>query len=229
MGTTVADGREKVEPEKPELMLPVLKPVPEKPIVPDVQQVGTAINQAPVQWQVRPLDSRPNLQALLEREQTNEHSSRQTTPPPSTASTPMDTLHLSKCVSAQVSKRSSVVNDSHDLRIMYEAQVTSMSVRNKVQRFEASHVTTSTHSSGVSTPPFKQKKQQQPQRILKENAVPAFLLREPEVTTNAPEASKVAKTPSFPVQQKTVRNSQSFSSFPDVQIRPKTSAKLLNG
>jgi len=236
--TTVADGREKVEPEKPELMLPVLKPVPEKPIVPDVQQVGTAINQAPVQWQVRPLDSRPNLQALLEREQTNEHSSRQTTPPPSTASTPMDTPHLSKCVSAQVSKRSSVVNDSHDLRIMYEAQVTSMSVRNKVQRFEASHVTTSTHSSGVSTPPFKQMKQQQPQRILKENAVPAFLLREPEVTTNAPEASKVAKTPSFPVQQKTVaapvqptpvRNSQSFSSFPDVQIRPKTSAKLLNG
>ena len=136
----------------------------------------------------------------------------------------------------QVSKRSSVVNDSHDLRIMYEAQVTSMSVRNKVQRFEASHVTTSTHSSGVSTPPFKQMKQQQPQRILKENAVPAFLLREPEVTTNAPEASKVAKTPSFPVQQKTVaapvqptpvRNSQSFSSFPDVQIRPKTSGNFI--
>ena len=107
--TTVADGREKVEPEKPELMLPVLKPVPEKPIVPDVQQVGTAINQAPVQWQVRPLDSRPNLQALLEREQTNEHSNRQTTPPPSTASTPMDTPHLSKCVSAQVNQKFTVI------------------------------------------------------------------------------------------------------------------------
>jgi len=232
---TVVDSPHKPEPEKPELMLPVLKPVPEKPTVVDGQQAGTAINQPPVQWQVRPLDSRPNLQALLEREQASERSSRQPSPLASSVSTPIETPHLSRIIPAQVSKRASVVSNEEDLRVMYEAQVMHMSVRNKVQRFEASHGgTTSQESSGTATPLVKQTKPQQPQRILKENAVPAFLLREPVAATKTLDTSQVTKTQSFSVQQKAVakpiqptpvQSSQSFSSFPTVQMRPKTTAK----
>lgn len=230
-------SQQKPEPEKPELVLPVLKPVPEKPTAVDGPP-SSAVNQPPVHWQVRPLDSRPNLQALLEREQTSERSSRQTTPPPSAASTPMDTPRLSRSFPTQVTKRMSTASEDDGLRVMYEAQVTHMSVRNKVQRFEASHGSSTPRSSGsgVHTPPFKQPKQQQPQRILKENAVPAFLIREkPDAAGKTVETTKAIKTPSFPVQQKAaaapvqptaVRNSQSFSSFPTVQMRPKTSAKL---
>ncbi|XP_057365531.1 uncharacterized protein LOC130686425 [Daphnia carinata] len=51
---------------EPELILPTLRPVPEKTAEPSD---SANVDAAPaVQWELPPLDSRPNLQALLERE-----------------------------------------------------------------------------------------------------------------------------------------------------------------
>ena len=51
--------------QEPELVLPTLRPVPEKAVEPFD---NIAAEPTPVQWELPPLDSRPNLQALLERE-----------------------------------------------------------------------------------------------------------------------------------------------------------------
>uniref|UniRef100_A0A0P4YVP3 Uncharacterized protein n=1 Tax=Daphnia magna TaxID=35525 RepID=A0A0P4YVP3_9CRUS len=52
--------------QEPELILPTLRPVPEKTVEPSD---SAAVDTTPaVQWELPPLDSRPNLQALLERE-----------------------------------------------------------------------------------------------------------------------------------------------------------------
>lgn len=48
--------------QEPELVLPTLRPVP---VSSEPQEV---VESNPVQWELPPLDSRPNLQALLERE-----------------------------------------------------------------------------------------------------------------------------------------------------------------
>ncbi len=48
-----------------ELVLPTLRPVPEKAFE---SLESVAAEPTPVQWELPPLDSRPNLQALLERE-----------------------------------------------------------------------------------------------------------------------------------------------------------------
>lgn len=51
--------------QEPELVLPTLKPVPEK----ISNEPSDIVNDASsLQWELPPLDSRPNLQALLERE-----------------------------------------------------------------------------------------------------------------------------------------------------------------
>ena len=52
----------KAEPERAELQLPQLRPVVEQKAEEEVRP------EAAVEWQPPPLDSRPNLQALLERE-----------------------------------------------------------------------------------------------------------------------------------------------------------------
>ena len=51
--------------QEPELVLPTLRPVPEKAVEPFD---NITAEPTPVQWELPPLDSRPNLQALLERE-----------------------------------------------------------------------------------------------------------------------------------------------------------------
>jgi hypothetical protein len=52
--------------QEPELVLPTLRPVPEKSAEPSDSVAGDV--SPAVQWELPPLDSRPNLQALLERE-----------------------------------------------------------------------------------------------------------------------------------------------------------------
>lgn len=52
--------------QEPELILPTLRPVPEKIAESSDSVAVDAV--PPVQWELPPLDSRPNLQALLERE-----------------------------------------------------------------------------------------------------------------------------------------------------------------
>ena len=52
--------------QEPELVLPTLRPVPEKSAEPTVSVAGDV--SPAIQWELPPLDSRPNLQALLERE-----------------------------------------------------------------------------------------------------------------------------------------------------------------
>lgn len=49
--------------QEPELVLPTLRPVPAAEPAQNV-----AVETSPIQWELPPLDSRPNLQALLERE-----------------------------------------------------------------------------------------------------------------------------------------------------------------
>lgn len=52
--------------QEPELVLPTLRPVPDKSAEPSDSVAGDV--SPAVQWELPPLDSRPNLQALLERE-----------------------------------------------------------------------------------------------------------------------------------------------------------------
>jgi hypothetical protein len=52
--------------QEPELVLPTLRPVPDKSTEPSDSVAGDV--SPAVQWELPPLDSRPNLQALLERE-----------------------------------------------------------------------------------------------------------------------------------------------------------------
>lgn len=63
---------------EPELVLPPLRRVPEKkPDPAEAPQVSTPT----IEWEIRPLDSRPNLQALLEKEQRAAEAAVQGVPP----------------------------------------------------------------------------------------------------------------------------------------------------
>lgn len=113
------------KPDQPELILPVLKPVvrapPSEPIT-----AGPAGGEPidPPEWQIRPLDSRPNLQALLERERQE-------------AEAILVQQHQAR-LQAERERQQAILNNE-EYRRMQETQSNKMSVRLKVQRFESAN------------------------------------------------------------------------------------------
>lgn len=116
------------KPDQPELILPVLKPVvrapPPEPIKSTTAGPAGEEPMDPPEWQIRPLDSRPNLQALLERERQE-------------AEAILVQQHQAR-LQAERERQQAILNNE-EYRRMQETQSNKMSVRLKVQRFESAN------------------------------------------------------------------------------------------
>jgi len=235
----------KAEPEKQELILPALRPVPEKVAEVNATEQEAPVNQ-PLEWQVRPLDSRPNLQALLQRELSHEAPVPVEQPkqlPPVVRSLPTPTPTLTPTLTPAPANTKRTANDDEEgLRMYYEAHVAHMSVRNKVQRFESSHVgsamttTTATTANSSSRSSFSYSSQHPPtpatpptrppvSRAQPEPVRPARILKENKQTFAAQQKPAGPHSQPIDIKPPKIQASQSFNSFPDVQMRHKSSAK----
>ena len=125
----------KAEPERAELQLPQLRPVVEQKAEEEVRP------EAAVEWQPPPLDSRPNLQALLERERQQTMSALNLNPPP----TPKPTPKLTPVVEMKPFKPEVEEESSQD------GEVARLSVRAKAQRFEAATKSVTVQNSSSTT------------------------------------------------------------------------------
>lgn len=149
--------------EQPQLILPTLRPVSESRV-----DVAVAAPSTPVavEWQIPSLDSRPNLQALLEREQKPVEevvvvasTAPKIQPIIQPKMRPQPPIPMPKPAPPAVIM-------TEELKLAQETQLAKLSVRLKVQRFEASNFTLMTpqaqaaqaqaqaqSSSGTKTPP----------------------------------------------------------------------------
>ena len=196
----------KVEPPRAEIAMPQLKPVvlapvaapepkpePEppqlRPVAADVKPVETA-DEPPVEWQPPPLDLRPNLQALLEKEKEAVAAVQAAAPAPVAP----------KVILKQPPPVVKTLLDE-EAQAAHEAELARLSVRGKIQRLEAatksmagtnsikstssvshfSSQSTSTYNSIVSSPNLQRKMTPTPMPTpspvssgWKENANPAM-------------------------------------------------------
>lgn len=232
------------EPEQPQLVLPALRPVPEQ----DVPAPSTPVA---VEWQIPPLDSRPNLQALLEREQKPTEEVAAAPPPPMMASPkvqPKLRPQPPPVATPAPAPPPPAIIMTEELRMVQEAQLAKLSVRLKVQRFEASNFTLMTpsqaqeakahaQSPGIKTPPkpnFSRKTPSAPMVVEQSPAFKAISLPPMEFaapivkTINLPEPAPLIMNSSKPASTKEnavpkMRNQQldaPLPSLPVIQCNP---------
>ena len=196
------------EPEQPQLVLPTLRPVPESEVA-----VAAPPTPVAVEWQIPPLNSRPNLQALLEREHKPVEDAAVM------ASTATSAPKIQPIIQPKLRPQPPIptpkpappaVIMTEELKLAQEAQLAKLSVRLKVQRFEASNFTLMTpqaqaaqaqaqaQSSGIKTPP-------KPNFSRKVTPSAPMMMSEPPVTFKAhslPEPASLVVANSKPASLK---------------------------